>query len=175
MLFKNTMLKVGNDYSSNFDFHIVGAGTHGVFPSALIEKKKQKTKQIDHNLVPTYKIFVAFSLCTPQNKLKTKGYEEQRRRTKTKNQEQNHSRTMPENGREENTSHSKNGTIFKRWQKWPFCKGYGKAKWSQMVYAGTERPKTKYTQKLPFKIIRVVLCRRLAKQLQGKVVKKALF
>ena len=31
------------------------------------------------------------------------------------------------------TSHFKNGTIFNRWQKWPFCKGYSKAnghKWS---------------------------------------------
>ena len=144
MLFKNTMLKVGNDYSSNFDFHIVGAGTHGVFPSALIEKKKQKTKQIDHNLVPTYKIFVAFSLCTPQNKLKTKGYEEQRRRTKTKNQEQNHSRTMPENGREENTSHSKNGTFLKGGKNGHFAKAMAKQnghKWSTLGLS-VQKPST---------------------------------
>ena len=42
-----------------------------------------------------------------------------------------------------NTSHSKNGTIFKRWQKWPFCKGRSKTKWSQMVYTGNE-PQNKY-------------------------------
>ena len=41
VLFKNTMPKVETDFSSNFDFHIVRAGTHGVFPSALIEKKKK--------------------------------------------------------------------------------------------------------------------------------------
>jgi len=29
-----------------------------------------------------------------------------------------------------NTSLSKNGTIFKRWQKWSFCKGFNKAKLS---------------------------------------------
>ena len=60
-------------------------------------------------------------------------------------------------------SHSKNGTIFKRWQKWPFCKGYSKAKWSQMVYTGTEPQNTKNIQNLPFKFIRVVLCRKLLK------------
>ena len=37
--------KIENDDSSNFDFHIVRAGTHGVFPSALIEKKKKKKKK----------------------------------------------------------------------------------------------------------------------------------
>ena len=35
-LFKNTEPNVDNDYSSNFDFHIVRAGTHDVFPSAFI-------------------------------------------------------------------------------------------------------------------------------------------
>ena len=30
-----------NDYSSNFDFHIVRAGTHGVFTSAIIEREKK--------------------------------------------------------------------------------------------------------------------------------------
>ena len=33
--------KIENDYSSNFDFHIVRAGAHGVFPSALIEKNNK--------------------------------------------------------------------------------------------------------------------------------------
>ena len=56
--FKNTEPKVENHYSSNFDFHIVRAGARGVFPSAHFERKK-----IGHYLVPTYKIFVAFSLC----------------------------------------------------------------------------------------------------------------
>ena len=60
-LFKNTEPNVDNDYSSNFDFHIVRAGTHDVFPSAFIKKKK---KQIGHDLVPTYRIFVAFCLRT---------------------------------------------------------------------------------------------------------------
>ena len=81
MLFLNTKPKVENDYSNNFDFHIVRAGTRGVFQSALIKKKKKK-KRIGHNLVPTYKIFVAFSLCASQNKLKAKGYEEQRQISK---------------------------------------------------------------------------------------------
>ena len=52
---------------------------------------------------------------------------------------------------------------FKKWQKLPFCKGYSKAKWSQMVYTGTEPQNTKNIQKLPFKIVRVVLCRKLRK------------
>ena len=47
-----------------------------------------------------------------------------------------------------NTSHSKNGTVIKTWQKWPFCKDYSKAKWSQMVYTGTELQITKNIQKL---------------------------
>ena len=59
-----------------------------------------------------------------------------------------------------NTSHSKNGTIFKRWQKWQFCKGYNREKWSQMIYIGTEAQNTKKLQNLPFKIITVVLCRK---------------
>ena len=40
-LFKNTEPNVDNDYSSNFDFHIVRAGTHVVFPSEFIKKKKK--------------------------------------------------------------------------------------------------------------------------------------
>ena len=63
------MLKVENDYSSNFDFHIVRAGTHGVFPSALIEKKnknKNKKKQIDHNLVPPIKSLSLFRSVDPK-------------------------------------------------------------------------------------------------------------
>ena len=43
---------------------------------------KNKKIQIGHNLVPTYKFFVAFSLRSSQNKLKTKGYEEQRQKSK---------------------------------------------------------------------------------------------
>ena len=128
-----------------------------VFFQAHLLKKKKK-KQIGHNLVPTYKIFVAFSLCTSQNKLKTKGYEEQRQKSKN-----NIRVALCQKTAGKNTSHSKNGTIFKRWQKWPFCKGYSKAKWSQMVYTGTEPQNTKNIQKLPFKIIRVVLCRKLLK------------
>ena len=48
-----------------------------VFFQAHLWKKKKK-KKIGHNLVPTHKMFVAFSLCTSQNELKTKGYEVQR-------------------------------------------------------------------------------------------------
>ena len=58
--------------------------------------------------VPTYKNFVPFYLCTSQNKLKTKI---------TKN----NIRVA------ENTSHSKNGAIFKRWQKWPFSATFQKS------------------------------------------------
>ena len=68
VLFKNTEPKVENDCSSNFDPHVVRVGAHGVSPSKLIAKKKR----IGHNLVPTYKIFAASSLCTSQNKLKSK-------------------------------------------------------------------------------------------------------
>ena len=50
---------------------------------------------------------------------------------------------MPENGLEKNTSHFKNGTIFKRWQQSPFCKSYSKTKWSQMIYNWTELQNTK--------------------------------
>ena len=134
-------------YSSNFYFQIVRVGTHGVFPSALIKKAKTKTKQIGHNLqlVPSYKIFVAFSLCTSQKKLK--------RIDKKGRSEPHYARKQPG----KNTSDSKNCTIFKRWHKCPFCKGYSKAKWPQMVYTGTEPQNTKNIQKLPFKIIRVVL------------------
>ena len=40
-----------------------------VFLQANLLRKK---KRIGHNLVPTYKIFAASSLCTSQNKLKSK-------------------------------------------------------------------------------------------------------
>ena len=46
--------------------NIVRPGTHG-FSKRTYWKKK---RQIGHNLVPTNKIFVAFSLCASQNKLK---------------------------------------------------------------------------------------------------------
>ena len=71
-----------------------------VFFQAHLLKKK-----IDHKLVPTYKIFFFVYIA--------KQIENKRLwRTKTKKQEQHQSRTMLENGREKNTSHSKNGTIF---------------------------------------------------------------
>ena len=59
----------------------------------------RKKKDRGHNLAPPYKIFVAFSLCTSQNTLKTKD---------TK-QEQHHCRTMLGKRPGKNTSHSKNG------------------------------------------------------------------
>ena len=68
---------------------------------------------------------------------------------------------MPENGRAKTPDIPKMAQFFKMWQKWQFCKDYSKAKWSQMVYAGTDPQKTKNVQKLPPKIIRVVLCRKL--------------
>ena len=43
--FKNTEPKVENDQSSDFDVHIVRAGVPGVFPSALIGKKKTDRSQ----------------------------------------------------------------------------------------------------------------------------------
>ena len=92
MLFKSTEPQVENDYSSNFDFHI---GKHGIFLSALIEKRKK----IGYNLVTTYKIFVVFSLCSPQKKLKTKDHEEQIQKRK------NNIRVAP---------CQKTGTIYKR-------------------------------------------------------------
>ena len=58
-----------------------------------------------------------------------------------------------------NTSHSKNGTIFKRWQKWPFCKGYiPKQNGHKRSILGREPQNTKNIEKLPIKIIWVVLC-----------------
>ena len=56
---------------------------------------------------------------------------------------------MPENGQEK-TPHSKMSQF--RWQKWPFCKGYS-----------AEPQNSKIIQELPFKIIRVVLCRNCSK------------
>ena len=91
--------------------------------------KKQTKRSATTCMVPTYKMFVTSSLRSSRNKLKTKGYI----KSKDKKQEQHKSRTMPENDQEKNTSHSKNGTNIKRWQKGSFCKGYTKAKWSQMV------------------------------------------
>ena len=111
--------------------------------------RKKKKEKISHNLVPTNKIFVAFSLCSSQNKLKTKGYEGQRQKART-TLESHYARKRPG----KNTSHSKNGMILKRWQKWPFCKGYSKAngrKWSQMVYTGAEPKNTKTNRNYPLK------------------------
>ena len=70
------------------------------FQAHSLKKKQNKTKQIGHNLVPTYIIFVGFSLCASQNKLNTK---DKKARTILE------SHYMPENDREKNTSHSKNG------------------------------------------------------------------
>ena len=69
--------------------------------------KKKKEEQIGHNLglVPTYKIFVTFSFCTSENKLKTKD------KKATTTLESHYTRKR----RGKNTSHYKNGTIFKRW------------------------------------------------------------
>ena len=100
--------------------------------------KKKKT-QIGHNLVPIYKIFVAFSSCTSQNKRLS--------RTKTKKARTTLESHYARKRLGKNTSHSKNDTILNRWQKWPCCKGYGKAKWSQMVYTGTEPKNAKNIQK----------------------------
>ena len=111
------------------------------FWAYLLQKQKIKTnktkrtiKQNGSNLVPTYNIFVAFSLYTSQNKLKTKGSEEQRQKSKNNILESHYARKRP--GKK--TSHSKNGKIFRRWQKWPFCKGYSDAKSSRMTYLGDE-------------------------------------
>ena len=104
------------------------------FQAHLLKKKK---KQIGHNLVPSYKFFVFIAKQIENKRLW---------RTKTNKQEQGQSCTMPENGREK-ISHSQNGIIFNRRQKWPFCKGYSKAKWSQMVSTQTEPQNTKNIQK----------------------------
>ena len=65
---------------------------------------------------------------------------------------------MPENGREKPLHIPK---MAQKWQKWPFCRGYSKAKWSQMFYTGTEPQNTKNIQKLSSKIIRVAPCIKL--------------
>ena len=57
---------------------------------------------------------------------------------------------MSEDGQEKTPRIS----IFKRWQMAiSSCKGYSKAKWSQMIHTGTEPQNTKniYIQKLPLK------------------------
>ena len=53
-------------------------------------------------------------------------------------------------------------------------KGYGKAKWSQMIYTGTEPQNNKNIQKRPFKIIRVVPHRKLLENTLhvGKVTRR---
>ena len=66
---------------------------------------------------------------------------------------------MPENGWEKTPYNPKITQFLKVGKNGHF----GKAKWSQMVYAGTEPQNTKNKQKLPFKTIRVVLCRKLHK------------
>ena len=119
-----------------------------VFFQAHLLKRKD-TKQIGHNLMPTYIIFVSFSLCTSPNKLKTK---DKKAWTILE------SHYMPENGREKPLHIPK---MAQKWQKWPFCRGYSKAKWSQMFYTGTEPQNTKNMQKLSSKIIRVATCRNL--------------
>ena len=91
-------------------------------------------------MVPTHKMFVAFSLCSSQNELKTKGYENKDKARTTL--ESYYAGKRPG----KNTPNSKNVTVFNRWQKWPFCKGYSKAKWSQMVSTGTDPQNTKNIQ-----------------------------
>ena len=86
-----------------------------------------KKKKIGHNLVPTYKIFVVFSLCSSQKKLKTKHYEQQLQKRK------NNIRLAP---------CRKTGTVYKRWEKSSFSKGYSKAKWSKMINTRTKIPET---------------------------------
>ena len=93
--------------------------------------------------MPTYKIFVAFSLCASQNKLKTRVYYEQRRKSKN-----NIRVALCQKTAGENTPHSKNGTIFKRWQKWPFCKGFSRAKSSKLTYLVAESRGSKIMQKM---------------------------
>ena len=98
--------KVEKDYASNFNFHILYVLARMVF----IERKRK----IGHNLAPTYKVFVAFSLRTSQNTLKTK---DKKARTaslshyagKTARKKTRHCRTMPRKRPGKNTSHSKNG------------------------------------------------------------------
>ena len=71
---------------------------------------------------------------------------------KNKDKKQHQGRTMPENGWEKTPYNPKITQFLKGGRNSHF----GKAKWSQMVY-------TKNKQKLPFKAIRVVLCRKLHK------------
>ena len=134
-------------YSSNFYFQIVRVGTH------LLKKQKQKQNRsaATCSWCTAIKSLLLF-LCVHRKK-KLKRIEKKGR------SEPHYARKQPG----KNTSDSKNCTIFKRWQKWPFCKCYSKAKWPRMVYTGTEPQNTKNIQKLPFKIIRIVLRRKLLK------------
>ena len=96
--------KVENYYESNFNFHIL----HVLARMVFIERKKKK---IGHNLAPPYKGFVAFSLCTSQNKLKTK--DKKARTTLLSHyagkKKTPHYHTMPRKRPGKNTSHSNNG------------------------------------------------------------------
>ena len=98
------------------------------------------------NLVPTDKIFVAFSLCSSQNKLKTKGYEDQRQKSKNNIRVALCQKTA-----------GKKHLTFQKWHnfeqvaKMAILQRLQQNKWSQMVYTGTEPKNTKNKQKLPFK------------------------
>ena len=52
--------------------------------------------------------------------------------------------------------------VFKKWlhfENWPFCKGYSKAKWSIVVYFGSELQRAKSIQKRLCNHITVLLCK----------------
>ena len=79
-----------------------------------------KNKQVGNIMVPKYKIFVAFSLCTSQNKLKTKD----------KNSKKRQSRTMPENSWEIATHITKIAQFLKRGKTGHSAKTIAFATWS---------------------------------------------
>ena len=119
------------------------------FQAHLLQKKRSATPCC----LPIK--FLSLLLCVHRKtNWKQKAMKSKDRKART--QESYYTRKRPG----KNASHFKIGTIFKKWKKWPFCKGYSKAKWSQMVHTGSELQSTKNIHRLPFSIIRIVLRRR---------------
>ena len=127
------MPKVENDYSTNFDFHIVRADTHGVFPSPLLEKKEKKDRrQPGAHLQNLCRFFFAYIAKQIENKRqKSKNYIDQ-------------SRTMPEDGRQKTPHLPKVAQFLKGDKNGHFAKAIAKQKghnWS-ILGLSFKMPKT---------------------------------
>ena len=128
------MPKVENDYSTNFDFHIVRADTHGVFPSPLLEKKEKKYRlQPGAHLQNLCRFFFAYIAKQIENKRqKSKNYIAQ-------------SRTMPEDGREKTPHLPKVAQFLKGGKNGHFAKAIAKQNgpnWSILGLISFKMPKT---------------------------------